>query len=81
MRSFAPTNREKKIELRAPSTEEGARALITWLLWIYSGKISGIKLVEIVAEQFPTLPLEEVYITQLEHDPLGILNPNNVWHV
>lgn len=55
--------------------------MITWLLWIYSGKISGIKLVEIVAEQFPTLPLEEVYITQLEHDPLGILNPNNVWHV
>lgn len=55
--------------------------MITWLLWIYSGKITGLKLVEIIAEQFPTLSQGQVIITQLEHDPLGILHPNNIWHV
>lgn len=45
---------DEHVTITARSIDEGARALIALCLWLFAGRPPGLKLKEILQEQFPS---------------------------
>ena len=57
---LVPRQGEEYVSIAAQSIDVGARALIILCLWLFSGRPKGLKLKEVLQEQFPS-PRPTVY--------------------
>jgi hypothetical protein len=48
MKSFSGMQSEDTVKIIAPTVKEGTLALITFLIWIYSGHPHGLKFIEVL---------------------------------
>jgi len=71
MKSFSGVQSEDAVKIIAPTVEEGALALITFLIWIHSGRPRGLKFIEVLQEQCPD---QHVEVAGIHHHVMGLLH-------
>ena len=69
--SFAGDQSEDAMKIIAPTVQEGALALITFLIWLYAGCPRGVKFIEVLREQCPD---QRVRVEGIHYHVMGLLH-------
>jgi hypothetical protein len=67
---------EDAIHISAETVDEGACALITFLMWVYGGRPGRTKFIEVLREQCSST---ETSIKGIHHHILGLLHPQHTF--